>query len=82
MMKHETWGSFEVKPYSKRMLGADDIDFFIEKSFLTVFDEPTLQKIRTDLSCSVPQGWQVGKLWLVLQIVGKWHFHPQKKSSN
>lgn len=67
-MEHHASGSFEASNSSKRMSGAVDVDFFIEKSFLTVFDEHTLQIIRTDQPCSVRLSWQVSELLFVSRL--------------
>lgn len=67
-MIHRAFGNFEASSTSKRVRGAIDIDFFIDKSYLTVFDEDILHTIRTDRYCGGSHDWQVSVLLYVMRF--------------
>lgn len=64
LMIHNAVGHYHQGSTSGTVSGATEMDFHIEKSYLTIADQSILDDIETDLDCGIAYYWKVHKFHL------------------
>ncbi len=58
---HHSYGTYREKERSKKVAGAANVDFLVQKSNLLILDESFLDTIQMDPLCGIPNYWKVCK---------------------